>query len=1006
MMKWTCPLVLFALLVMSGCSPSRDESSLEFASLSEDEKRLPENALASMTVAEGMEVQLFAAEPMITNPTNISVDHLGRVWVCEAYNYDVSPEEEDSKGDRIVVLEDTDHNGVADKRTVFYQGTDINTPLGIFVTGTKVYVSRSPNVFVFEDNNGDLVPDKKEVLFTNLGRKGDHSAHSVFGGPDGKLYFSTGNSAGEIKDKDGNPILDRAGLEVSQKGNPYLGGMIMRFDEHGKNLEVLGHNFRNNYEPCIDSYGNVWQSDNDDDGNESCRINFVMPYGNYGFLDEFTKATWTTNRVGLEEEVSRRHWHQDDPGVVPNILITGAGSPAGMTVYEGNELAKEFYGMPIHAEPYYNVVRGYLSKAAGAGFVAEIKDILKSDDQWFRPVDVCAAPDGSLFIADWYDPILGGGAAGDASQGRIYRVARKAKSYRPGSIDFSSVEGAADALTNPNIETRYAAYQVLISKGDNSFKSLHKIWKSQRESAIRARAFWVLAAIERDSTILMEALRDNDPAIRIAAIRFVLQNKSDVIPFLRLVSDDSNLHVQRELITALRYATSDAAADLWVHMARKYDGKDRWYLEALGIASDHHADQYFTRWVAATPFEIESKAHQDIVWRVRSHHALPLLGKIIEHEADAEKTLRFFRAFDFHKDPAKNRVLVSLLNLKKGNANEIASLALRQMDANALKMTSEIRNALINALEDAKGTMAYIDLVKKFELRDQRKELVRLAVTEKGSPLGLAAVDQLIRFAEFRAINSVLSSDDSLSMGMMASMRGKGNKEIIVALQQLVRDSTQNLEVRRMAIQTLGSSWPGEEALLGEVKLKSFAESLKPAAAGILFNVYRGNIQREAEKYLTRPSVEGAGFPSIKEMTASEGDLKNGETAYEKYCSSCHQVGERGKKFGPELSGIGSKLSKDGLFRAVIYPDEGISHGYSSSMIRLLDGSEVMGIIINRTDSEIQINQPGGVVNTYSMAQVAAVEVSHRSLMPSLAPVMKKQELIDLISYLSNLKNN
>ena len=148
------------------------------------------------------------------------------------------------------------------------------------------------------------------------------------------------------------------------------------------------------------------------------------------------------------------------------------------------------------------------------------------------------------------------------------------------------------------------------------------------------------------------------------------------------------------------------------------------------------------------------------------------------------------------------------------------------------------------------------------------------------------------------------------------------------------------------------------------------------------------------------------GFPSIKEMTASVGDVTKGELAFDKYCTSCHRVGERGIKFGPELSGIGSKLSKDGLFRAVIYPDEGISHGYSGSLVRLQDGSEVMGIIVNQTESEIQINQPGGVINSYNMSQVTRIEGSPRSLMPSLAPVMKKQELIDLISYLSSLKNN
>ena len=97
----------------------------------------------------------------------------------------------------------------------------------------------------------------------------------------------------------------------------------------GSNFEVLAHNFRNNYELTVDSFGGLWQSDNDDDGNRSVRINFLLEYGNYGYRDEMTGAGWTVPRTNLESEIPARHWHQNDPGTVPNVLITGAGSPVG-----------------------------------------------------------------------------------------------------------------------------------------------------------------------------------------------------------------------------------------------------------------------------------------------------------------------------------------------------------------------------------------------------------------------------------------------------------------------------------------------------------------------------------------------------------------------------------------------------------------------------------------------------------------------------------------------------
>src|SRR6266404_5296592 len=122
-----------------------------------------------LIVAEGLEATLFASEPMLVNPADMDIDERGRVWITEGANYrkwanpPLRPE-----GDRIVILEDTDGDGKADKETTFYQGTDINTALGICVLGKKVIVSCAPNVFVFTDEDGDGKADKKEILFTGI----------------------------------------------------------------------------------------------------------------------------------------------------------------------------------------------------------------------------------------------------------------------------------------------------------------------------------------------------------------------------------------------------------------------------------------------------------------------------------------------------------------------------------------------------------------------------------------------------------------------------------------------------------------------------------------------------------------------------------------------------------------------------------------------------------------------------------------------------------------------
>ena len=116
-----------------------------YSDLTDQQKRSPQYAVAGLTVAEGLEANLFASEPTITNPTNIDVDHRGRVWVCEAYNYRpaITGNPTHAEGDRIVILEDTDGDGKSDKSKVFYQGPELNAPLGILVMGNRVLVSFS-----------------------------------------------------------------------------------------------------------------------------------------------------------------------------------------------------------------------------------------------------------------------------------------------------------------------------------------------------------------------------------------------------------------------------------------------------------------------------------------------------------------------------------------------------------------------------------------------------------------------------------------------------------------------------------------------------------------------------------------------------------------------------------------------------------------------------------------------------------------------------------------------
>ncbi|HTL17574.1 MAG TPA: PVC-type heme-binding CxxCH protein [Patescibacteria group bacterium] len=649
-------------------------------------------SLSRLKVADGLEVSLFASEPLVRNPTDMDIDERGRIWIAEGVNYRSSFQKWgvlQPEGDRIVTLEYAPDGTVKEK--VFYQDPSVNTALGVCVLGNKVIVSDSPNVFILTDTDGDGVADKRELLFTGIGGKDhDHGVHAFSFGPDGKLYFNMGNEGkqlfyplnkdvplhGLVEQVPMKPVIDLDGNEVNNQGKPYRMGMVFRSNLDGSDVETLAWNFRNNYEVAVDSFGTLWQSDNDDDGNRGVRINYVMQYGNYGYADEMTGEGWSTgwkkakDKGAPEDSKVFYEWHQYDPGVVPNLLHTGAGSPTGIIVYEGKLLPEPFRNQVIHCDALPRVVRAYPTQPDGAGYRAEIHDILTTPDQWFRPVDVCAAPDGSLYVADWNDAGVGGHYMADQNvatmTGRIYRLAPAGRKPTVPKLNFKSASGCVEALQSPNLSTRYLAWTKLHDLKNRAEKSLLKVWEKNSSPEMRARALQLLARIPgREQHYVESALRDPNPDLRITGLRIALELKLQVIPIVSSLVHDRSASVRRECAIALRHSNSPDAPKLWADLAVQHDGRDRWYLEALGIGADRQWDQYLDAWLNEVGDHWDSPAGRDIIWRSRSKKTPSLLVKIISDKNLSEHDREhYFRSLDFINGPEKEAALLQLLTAK------------------------------------------------------------------------------------------------------------------------------------------------------------------------------------------------------------------------------------------------------------------------------------------------------------------------------------------------------
>jgi len=989
--------------------------------------REPEVAVDHLDVHPGLTASLFAAEPLLMSPANIDVDHRGRVYVCEVINYRGHSGKR-AEGDRILILEDTDEDGEVDATKVFYQGRDIDSPHGVCVLGNRVIVSAGSQVLCLIDDNGDDQADRKEIWFSGIaGVQHDHGIHAFVFGPDGKLYFNFGNEGKQLLDPEGKPVVDLDGKVVSEATKPYQQGMIFRCNLDRSQLETLAWNFRNNWMVTVDSFGTLWQSDNDDDGNRGVRINYVMPFGNYGYRDEVTGASWQSPRTGMSSDVQRRQWHQDDPGVVPNLLLTGAGAPTGIMVYEGDALPEFLHGQLIHCDAGPSVTRAYPVVEDGSGYRAEMVNLLHgARDAWFRPSDVKAAPDGSLIVADWYDPGVGGHAMGDLERGRLFRLASKEAppTYRMPRFDFTTAAGAVKALKNPNNAARYLAWQALVAMGAGAIPEV-KTMAGDDNPVYRARALWLLGNLPgQDAAAVEAAASDRDARIRCLALRLAKERAGlDAIAWAERLSDDDSPAVRRECALALRHVRDPRVPALWAKLARSYDGKDHWYLEALGIGADQQWDECLTELFGrygSAPWS--TAAGRDILWRSRGKHTPAMLRETLrEPVTTAEEAPRYLRALDFQAEPGRQEVVRDLAFLTptdtpKGQLIITESLARLGSDwLNSHPGDREALDRLVGTIDDPARRLA---LIGRFGLEGRYDEVVALACSQPDSPEGVEAVRLLLAANQLDRLGRVFVAEDAeatepgdlndAQRHLLRALKNSADNRAVPVLVGLLSQDRYSSEQRRQVVDALASIRGGAEYLVERAEKQELsADSMQAAAAALQLVPWNDLRDRAASLFPVTAARDNRALPGLRTLAERRGDAENGGLVFRTTgtCAKCHVVRQEGKAVGPELSEIGKKLSREAMFESILYPSAGISHSFETQTAELSDGNIVTGIVVSQSPEAVEIKNAEGLVRRIPRGEIEQLSKQPISIMPAdLHRNLTEQELVDLVEYLGTLK--
>ncbi|MBM3978223.1 MAG: DUF1080 domain-containing protein, partial [Planctomycetes bacterium] len=566
----------------------------------------------------------------------------------------------------------------------------------------SVLVSCSPTAWLYHDDDGDRVADRREEFLTGFGgRDHDHGLHSFVLGPDGMLYVAVGNAGPHIvKDRAGWTLrsgsIYRGGGEhetdnapglVSDDGRVWTGGLILRCKRDGTGLEVVAHNFRNQYEVALDCFGRMYTADNDDDGNAGCRTTWVAELGNYGFFSADGARAWEADRRPWQTTWNA-HWHLDDPGVMPAGTNNGPGGPTGVCVLE-QSVGSVLWGTLLDCDAGARVVYthtpgpqltpfdlalGWLVRAP-----RETSDATPQSARWFRPSDVCIGIDGAIFVADWQDPGVGGHLAGDgAARGRILRIAPPSGGLTRPLARPKNTDKAVQALASPCQATRLVARDVLEQDPAGARAALrgaHGL--GVKPYPIPARALWALATLPRvdiDELVADTRTYQQDQRATDAFAARVLRRAGAFAPQLRVNWKNPGREALIEGLLALPLLPREEALALWRSAAfgAAAAQHDRFVLEALGTAWERLGAPDLAA-------EIEPALASDNAWAWRLAwrlHPNALVPRFAARAADTTLALEARRealeAIAFVPDRAAAEALVNLALAGPDDLRELA----------------------------------------------------------------------------------------------------------------------------------------------------------------------------------------------------------------------------------------------------------------------------------------------------------------------------------------------
>ena len=960
-MKARLLVFLFAIPLHISANPLKDKGR----PVAETEALSAEETVAGFTLPEGFTAKVVASEPDVVQPIAFTTDDRGRLWVLENTNYPHCPGE---KKDRILILEDADGDGVAEKQTVFYDKLSFSS--GIALGHGGVWIGSPPNLLFFpRENEEDVFTGEPKILLDGWGGQDTHETLNNFiWGPDGWLYGTHGIFTHSKVGKPGTPDKERVGINAG----------IWRFHPKTEKFELYA-----------EGGSNQWGLDFDDNGRgyfAACVISHM----------------WEAIQSARYSRQAGSHFNRytyDDVKTVATFAYEKRAY-CGAMVYLGGQWPEELRNTFFFGDIHMNKMRNEKFERFGSG-VKNVKngDFLVSSDRWYRGISPQYGPDGSVVVIDWYDrvPCHQQREYTDRSNGRVYRI-----SYgkpEPVKVDLqkaSDAELVAYQLHENDWFVRHAR-RVLAERGGNAevHGALKKILSENPEESRRLRALWALHVTGGlDESIFLDLMSNGTEFVRAWAVRLAAENGtlSDAIAerFVDMAGNDDSPVVRRFLGSAVGRLELEKRGELLLALAARSED-----------ANDPNIPQLL--WYAAEPLV---GADPTFATQILTDSAIPLLDRNVARRmasgAEGKKLGSLVKVLGKVKSDGEAADILSGINKSLEGKKDLA--APEGWGGLYLRFVKSENKHLVEQAKILASTFGGQEVIA--EMR------AIVASNDAAADDKIKALESLLRIGDpdlHGSLVALIAKPNSLreiALRGLAAYPQDGNTEAILSAYSGFTDAE-----KTAALGTLVSRKESTEELLeavdeGRIPKADLSAQLIRQISGLGDKVIDAWISKNwgsVSKSSAEKEAEMAHFRKfLGEEAILNADASAGRVLFNQRCAACHTLHGEGANIGPELPGNFKDV--DYLLQNILDPNATIGKDYQQTTVEKTDGQFVSGVIVSEDGEEVVLKTLAGNVSV-PRKEVKELKTSELSLMPEgLMAGLEEPEIRDLFLYLRQAK--